>query len=526
MSYPSDLSVLIVEDEAQVKEYYEELFRAREDCQVGSVDCAFSYEDGLYYLQSEKIYHLVIIDLRIPERAQEPPPTHIDFGLRLVDYACLREHCPIPAVLVISGHMDAASQHQLEGLLEEQVYYGKARVKNNLEQDIASAVLAIKSYSNVGLKVGGSDGLTYPSLTPREEELLRRAVVANGCIGLDLRFWSAEENPSSPAAEFNGWTKAFFGRLIEANYEFSGYCFFKLAPRAERKIAERDATTLSRSLKHVPVEYVGNGGDRFLLVTRSASLSQEPPVSLSSYLSRPNSEIERFLPGIASDISQQLSLLGERKFDLVTGISLLPMTFMQVNGAPAIYEVENQFRGLILKSEEAVAVVKQAVSKIESEGELIRISKRIGHGDLNPSNVALDVADDVKAYIFDAANMHLQPSTRDLANLEVVTLLHTLRREDVSGALLRKLYGESSTHDFEARPLSNFEENAADLIAGIRTSALSLDDEKVYRLQLFDVAFGQVWGLSFSGSANKIKNPKDAARLLVAIAVNVLEISS
>src|SRR5438552_17214297 len=108
MSYPLTLEPLVIEDEVKVKEVYQGIFEtiSREignslPFRIAPPCYAFSYEQAVGLLDSSKIFHVVILDLRLPEKQGLPEVQDLDLGLDLLERCINRAHFPIPALLVI-----------------------------------------------------------------------------------------------------------------------------------------------------------------------------------------------------------------------------------------------------------------------------------------------------------------------------------------------------------------------------------------------------------------------------------------
>src|SRR2546425_267763 len=82
------------------RDYYEEVFKTlSKDFPVIAVDYAYCHRDATARVDSESIYHLAIIDLRLPKNAGEPPIEGIDLGQDIVKRCSDRHAFPIPAAL-------------------------------------------------------------------------------------------------------------------------------------------------------------------------------------------------------------------------------------------------------------------------------------------------------------------------------------------------------------------------------------------------------------------------------------------
>jgi DNA-binding response OmpR family regulator len=69
MSYPFELQVLIIEDDPSLKSYYDAALGslAGRGFNLAPPRYAFCHADGVHALAAERIYHLVILDLRLPK---------------------------------------------------------------------------------------------------------------------------------------------------------------------------------------------------------------------------------------------------------------------------------------------------------------------------------------------------------------------------------------------------------------------------------------------------------------------------
>src|SRR6266576_1417529 len=157
MSYPFQIQALIVEDEENVKEVYdlvfEEFRKEFTECPIVRQAYAFCYADALEQLRSSRIFHLVILDLQLPEIPGVPATPTVDYGLSLLADCARRERFPIPAMIVISGHIDKLDLARLD-VVREGFYHGRVRAKgdlNHLRDEIRLALVAIERYCGVGI---------------------------------------------------------------------------------------------------------------------------------------------------------------------------------------------------------------------------------------------------------------------------------------------------------------------------------------------------------------------------------------
>ena len=223
MSYPLLLQPLVIEDDHNVKDAYEVIFKAISDELGASTPfkimhpCyAFSYDKALEHLNSSKIFHVVILDLRLPEKLGLPEVQDQDLGLDLLEKCIDRDRYPIPSLLVISGHVGATDQIPIQDRLHDNFAYGKLLQKGDLgylDTAIRRACREALRYAAVGIHLRDAGLDQYPTLSPRDEDLLRRSVLQqSGGIGADLNWWSASRCPE--ASSGNPWTKVLMGRYL------------------------------------------------------------------------------------------------------------------------------------------------------------------------------------------------------------------------------------------------------------------------------------------------------------------------
>ena len=216
MSYPLMLQPLVIEDEDKVKDAYQGIFEAVSGEISNSLPFAimppcyaFSYEQAVDLLCGSKIFHVVILDLRLPEKEGLPEVQDQDLGLALLERCISRDRYPIPALLVISGHVGSTDQVRIQDTLRGNFFYGKLLAKGDygfLEAEIRRACREALRYAGVGVHLRDAGIEQYPTLSPRDEDLLRRSVLQqSGAIGADLNWWSVTRCPEGGAVA-NPWT--------------------------------------------------------------------------------------------------------------------------------------------------------------------------------------------------------------------------------------------------------------------------------------------------------------------------------
>ena len=171
MSYPLTLQPLVIEDEVKTKDAYEAIFEIISGELSKSLPflvarpCfAFSHEQPVALLDSSKIFHVVILDLRLPERQGLPEVQDLDLGLDLLDRCINRDRYPIPALLVISGHLGAADQIRIQDTLRNNFWYGRPLAKGDafLEGQISNGCREALRYAGVGIHLRDAGEEQYP----------------------------------------------------------------------------------------------------------------------------------------------------------------------------------------------------------------------------------------------------------------------------------------------------------------------------------------------------------------------------
>lgn len=527
MSYPHELLILVIEDEHSSKSFYDAVFEhlAGKGYPLAKPRFAFCHADAVAALRSDCMYHLVILDLRLPQHPNEPAAESLDYGLDLLKTCAQRDAYPVPAMLVISGHLDRANQTDLAARVSGGFAIGHVLIKGaNLEGDIESAIKKCLLYCQVGIHVrdGGFD--VYPTISPRDEDLLRRLVLAEACCtGIDVQWWSAECDPSVPPdSPFRGWTKTLMGSfLLDQGRGRSRPTFFKLAPCGGAESVAAEAKLLQHKLSHIKVFPPVLSGSRSLLATQKVGDGDGPPIALAEFLGHDASKVVPALPGIVEEVAKQVAKLGDCSPDHKAVSNLLWP-------AHDLARLESQWQRW--KGPNRVEALGKTFDAVETFKKLkqCRIPLRVGiqtalHGDLNPTNIALDVGDSrVRGYIFDASGVAAGPNFRDLAMLEATSLLHLPSGigDNVVDAC-RLLYEGSDVLVAGGAPASLTGRSLTTwtLIAEIRKWAMKCPDSTkvAYAITVFDQVMVQFGGLAFAVSRNKIRDPEQAVDLAARV---------
>ena len=515
MSYPKIIQPLVIEDDQKFKEHYEVVFgQLQKTHKIAPPRWAFCFNDGHQALLEERIYQLVIVDLRLPQKPGQPPAESVDFGLSLINECTSRNEYPIPAVLVITAHLSQTRQQELEAQVRASFAYGRVIAKaENLENEIELALQAVESYGDVGIHVRDGGERLFPTLTPREEDLLRRCVMADKQrTGLDLMWWASDFDPTA------GWTKVLMGRfLLDEGHGHSLYTFFKLGNSDGSDHVFSVAEVMAQKLKHVKLIHRQAAGNRSLLVTQSAGSGKHAPLSLDDVLSRPTSQIAAHLPQISSSIAEQIAALGDRTPDQKE-IRQLLWEFHESTRIETQW-VKRGGQDVLDTYGDSVDCPVALFAQLSADVTLMRHDvQSMLHGDLNYTNIAIDEdGDSIQAFIFDASGSNAGPCIRDYAMLEITALLHQDVDESViSGctALFRL--------DWEAavppEGVSDRQINTFVFVQSLRKAALNFASIDLYALALIDQALVQLGGLNFGSAFNKIRNPQDACLLAALVA--------
>lgn len=520
MSYPHKIHPLVVEDEIDATGNYRAIFA--ELCkrfELAPPRFAHSFEDAEAALRTNTIFHLIVLDLGLPLHRLEPAQAGVEPGIRILEIAAEREAYPVPAVVVISGRLNRA---KIPGLVEKlhSFHYGQLVSKGvDDDKEIALAVESINRYSDVGIHVQDGAGKLCPTLAPREEDILRRSVIAqNQCVGVDLQWWgSYSSNSSAPVRDTSGLTKVMVGRfLLDDGMESSHPTFFKFEPAENAAYLRRDASIMTQKLQHIKIFPAFTAGRRTLLVTQKVGDSMNLPLPLCDFLRQSPELVMPHLSGIVASICEQLAHLGGSRNErrLIKDI-LWPHHKREWLEKTWAEYASDSMKGDLLAN--PVVLFDELSTGTSDMWVGIR---SCNHGDLNATNIALDhEGESVRAYIFDAGGVKGDVNCRDLATLEVTSILHRTASA-VKGVV--RFYEGFYERPAEPHDIARIEScpgvvcNTQTLIQEIRKQ-IPADDLRLYALMVLDAALVQLGGLAFDVARNKISDPSDAA-LLAALA--------
>lgn len=526
MSYPLVLQPLVIEDDERTKDAYKQIFETIASDYGELPFCpapplfAFSYEEAKKRLAGSKIFHIIILDLRLPEKPKMPAIEGVELGINLLDACVDRDRYPIPALLVISAHIGSTEQARLQQKLQDGFWYGRQFVKGDyslLQNEIRSGCIEALRYCSVGIHIRDGRDQQYPTITPREEDLLRRSVLLqHEAVGLDLEWWSAtRQNVLGSSVADNPWTKVLMGRyILDSDHGASRPRFFKLLGGTDGQLVIESARHLEHKLTHIKLSSVTS---RYaaLLVTEKVGSRDERPKSLEEFFRLgPTEQASK----VARQIAEQVHQLG----DISPDSKPLNKILWPAHDAEVLAEQWQRLCGPEIQKQLGSNVDPVVLySELVSSGEIQRIHERsIVHGDLQITNLALDFdAKDADAYIFDPGVVRRNVAGRDLAVLEVSVLLHQPISYETLTQVCAVLYRSSDALGREnlgalADPIAKA---IAEFIRALREAAGAWNDPEVYALLVLDSALIQLGGLALGSSGNKIGDQRSAAYLLAVV---------
>jgi len=526
MSYPLALQALVIEDDDNVKDTYQIIFDtiSRDlgnflPFRIAAPCYAFSYEQALRLLDGSKIFHVVILDLRLPEKQGLPEVQDQDLGLDLLERCINRDRFPIPALLVISGHVGSTDQVRIQDRLRENFFYGRLLFKGDfplLEGEIRRACTEALKYAGTGIHLRDSGEEQYPILAPRDEDLLRRSVLQqHGGIGVDLNWWSATRFHVGAPVGANPWTKVLMGRyLLDEGGGASRPKFFKLLAGADSHNVIQSARRIEQKLTHIKITSTVVSKSTGLIVTEKVGAQDERPKPLGEIFTTVD---RKGAFEIAGQIVVQVHQLGELLDDSKPLKSLL---------WPAHDEqtLRDQWKDLGQRLPADVPAIDpvELYLELHQSDQKQRFRERpIVHGDLHMNNVALDSTPrGLEAYIFDAGVSRRSTAGRDLAVLEVSILLHQQLGIETLIQVCSVIYDASTPLDENtfASVTNPLAQNVIEFVRGLRTGADAWNPPEIYALLVFDSALIQLGGLSFGTSGNRIADPRAAGAVAAFVA--------
>ena len=532
MSYPRKLHILVIEDETDVVAAYKISFEllAKSFPLVTPV-FARSYNDARKHIDGDEIFHVVILDLNLPLATREKADDTLAPGEQLLEVLANRDSFPVPVVLIVSGKLGLTDLGGLQDRLETDFWHGRLVNKGTEQQDrdIEEGLEQALKYVDVGIHIRDAGKEWFPTVSPREEDLLRRCVLSQASgLGLDIRWWCAESGQSTSHASPNrGPTKVMMGHfLLDDGLGISLPTFFKLEPAGNGPSVCRDIGILAQKLGHIKVFHTSHSRQRSLIVSQSAT-NRGVPISLNDYLHCDPSAVSSKIPRLISQIVEQLNHLGDLTEDEVPASEFI----WEWLDRSAIEKTWNSCdtQKLLTNGFESPVAAYDHLKASDTKHWATRRS--CSHGDLNSTNVAIDASNpnDPQAYIFDAAGMKPDFEFRDLATLEVTTIL--FNSVGIDDQLIQACHAFYQTEFLPVRkPVAgsndHLTENILTMILAIRSLFKTDLQKTAYALMVFDAVLRQLSGLGFQPSPNKVKNPLHACYLAAWIPAWLNQISS
>lgn len=526
MSYPLTLQPLVIEDEDNVKEVYQAIFEtiSREignslPFRIAPPYYAFSYDQAVSLLDSSKIFHVVILDLRLPEKQGLPEVQDQDLGLGLLERCINRDCFPIPALLVISGHVGSTDQARIQDRLRDNFFYGRLLAKGDfafLEGEIRRVCMEALRYAGVGVHLRDAEEAQYPTLTPRDEDLLRRSVLQQpGGIGVDLDWWSATRCPEGGGVAANPWTKVLMGcYLLDDGGGASRPKFFKLLAGADSNSVIESARRIEQKLTHIKITSTVVSRSTGLLVTEKVGAQDARPRPLGESFDSIN-RAGAF--EIAGQIVSQVHQLGELMYDSKPMKSL----FWSAHDENILADQWKELQPRLPTGVPSVEPVALYIELRQCDQKLRLRERSLVHGDLHMSNVALDTSvRGPEAYIFDPGVIRRSAAGRDIAVLEVCALLHRRLELATLVQVCSVIYDAAKPLDENSFALVTepLAQNIIEFIRGLRAGVNAWNSAAVYALLVFDFALIQLGGLSFGSSGNRIADPRAAGVVTAFVA--------
>jgi len=530
VSYPRKIHSLIVEDESSVIEGYRATFRElKRTFDLLEPTCVQSFGEAQKHIAGDRVVHLVILDLNLPLENRKEAADGFALGEQLLELLASREAYPVPVVLVVSGKL--SQPHSIRGIkdrLARDFLYGELVNKGSPDapKEIETAVRRALQYVDAGVHIRDAGKQWFPTMSPREEDLLRRCIVRSEMLGVDLRWWNAEPGISSALGgrtPSRGPTKVLMGHfLMDEGLGVSLPTFFKFQPAGNAPTVHRDATILAQKLGHVKVLHEVQSRQRSLIVTQSVT-NRGTPVPLDEYLVGDPATVAPQIPKLVAQIVEQLRQLGDQNEE---EIQVNRVLFDHLD-REAIEKVLRSFDEKALGEQGADPLALMADLQSSHSRQWATRSACI-HGDLNASNVAIDAqrATSPQAYIFDAAGMKTDLDYRDLATLEVTTILFNSVVDDGFLNSCRELYRDKFLPASPLSEVSSFARNVFSMVVALRGHATDEPRQAMYALLVFDAALRQLSGLGLQPSPNKVKNPQHACALASWITAWVRNVAS
>lgn len=522
MSFPRKLQILIVEDDPVVIDGYRKLLdELRPDFPHSPPTVVASLAAAREAVAQPRPYHVVILDMNLPFESRTTAAEGVNPGELLIDLLAARDAYPVPVLLVVSGKLGLIDLGPVGERLRRDFWHGELVNKGPGQgRAIRAGLDKALQYCDVGIHLQDGGRRYLLPLSPREDDMLRRCVLAHDhCLGVDLEWWAAEEGPTVSHPDPNaGPTKVLMGTfLVDDGVGPSGPRFFKFEPAGNAPYTARGVGIFAQKLPHVTRGHTGVSRDRSLLVTPSATGNR--PVSLGTFLAGNPSAVQSVVPMLVRDIVEQLDRLCH------------PSDQQRPAGRAILWSYlhEERYYSLIRRYWDAGDVRDlfktghanpiELMDRLRENTNLIWVRERTcTHGDLNVTNIAIDPSADgrPRAFVIDPGGVTAELDLRDLAYLEVTTLLFYSTGEEHRLVLDCRGYYESDLQADGVEPQAGataFVRNAMALVQAIRKHAAGCPDARFYPALVFDAALRQLLGLAIQPKRNKVLHPLHARYL-------------
>ena len=541
MSYPRCIQTLIIEDDAGMVAVYRSQFdkfrRGKLSSSLTCTNCGIKnalpigqgtetsiappvivcgYSEAVDVLASDRLFHFVILDLKLPEEAGGDAEGGSARGLALIRQIANREHSPVPVLMIVTADPSQIQRMaDVRDQLNQGFWYGEVVAKGlELAQDIWIGIERAWDYSDFGLQVVDEQERAWPPLSPREVDLVRRCGLRQRtAIGASLKWWSAERWNSGTLDMRPEWTKVLHGRfLLQGQDGVSRPRFFKFESSQNGQRSRDTTRRLSNKLQHIHLVDFLSSDSRSLLVTDKAGPSDRSPISLETFLKGNAESVEPSIQSIAHEISEQLRRLELPRRE--------PIEFRSLFWAHTRPETLDSAWSKIVGPSSGGSTIDpgRLYALLKEREETLWVARRAcQHGDLHMGNVALDSEGaSVHAYVIDGGTLEAQVCGRDLATLEISLLLHQKHEGEASFLDGCKSFYDGNvltTGVIDLALLTSHQRNTRELIGALRREALTELDETHYALCLLDECLRQLGGLAFGTSHNKISRPFDVVEL-------------
>ncbi len=390
-----------------------------------------------------------------------------------------------------------------------------------LEAEIRQACNEALRYCSVGVHVRDAGQEQFPTISPREEDLLRRsALQQSGVIGLDLTWWSAKRLVAiskNRSDSTNPWTKVLMGRyLLDGGRGASRPKFFKLMDGFDAKSVIDSARYVEQKLTHIKLACHITAKNCALIVTEKVGAQDARPRSLETIFAESE-------PGRAREVALQIADQVQQLGDLLSESKPLKALLWSGHDIALVTEQWNRFAPQVREQLGYDADPISLFSELLVSDEKQRITERsLVHGDLHMSNVALDLEPNgAHAYIFDAGVRQTQRRRP--------RPLRSSRRQSfsINGLSMRTSSGSARSYTDRQHPEQRMSPRNPLLGSPKNSSSSSRRSgkppihgmiSKIYALMVFDFVLIQVGGLAFGSYGNRIVDRPSAAYLLAVVA--------